>query len=272
MGARFVRPTQHDGRPAGSAGRRPAATRRRACSPRPLPSRSAASTSRARSLAAREVRAVRRLQALRAQHDRARRQGRGRRDRVRAGRRPARAHGRRDAAVLRPEGARRARCTRERHLHDRSRRRASRTRSSRRAGPISRSSARDGSVWTTTAGLGWVNPYDRRVWDYCVSVAEAAAKRRLRPDHVRLRPLPLRRRRWRAPSTRARRASRGAASSPTSSSYAKKRLEPRGVARLDRALRALRDAGSRHRPGAAVDLEARRQRLPDVLPGPLRRR
>jgi hypothetical protein len=35
---------------------------------------------------------------------------------------------------------------------------------------------RDGSVWTTHAGLGWVNPYDRRVWDYVVSVAEAAAK------------------------------------------------------------------------------------------------
>ena len=34
---------------------------------------------------------------------------------------------------------------------------------------------RDGSVWTTGAGLAWVNPYDRRVWDYCVSVAEAAA-------------------------------------------------------------------------------------------------
>lgn len=34
----------------------------------------------------------------------------------------------------------------------------------------------DGSVWTTTAGLGWVNPYDRRVWDYCVSVAAAAAR------------------------------------------------------------------------------------------------
>jgi hypothetical protein len=33
----------------------------------------------------------------------------------------------------------------------------------------------DGSVWTTSAGIGWVNPYDRRVWDYCVSVAEAAA-------------------------------------------------------------------------------------------------
>ncbi|MEO5633439.1 putative glycoside hydrolase [Gaiella sp.] len=34
----------------------------------------------------------------------------------------------------------------------------------------------DGSVWTTSAGLGWVNPYDRRVWDYCASIAEAAAK------------------------------------------------------------------------------------------------
>jgi hypothetical protein len=33
----------------------------------------------------------------------------------------------------------------------------------------------DGSVWTTSAGLGWVNPYDRRVWDYCASVALAAA-------------------------------------------------------------------------------------------------
>ena len=33
----------------------------------------------------------------------------------------------------------------------------------------------DGSVWTTNGGIGWVNPYDRRVWDYCVSVAEAAA-------------------------------------------------------------------------------------------------
>jgi len=34
----------------------------------------------------------------------------------------------------------------------------------------------DGSVWTTSAGFGWVNPYDQRVWDYCTSVAEAAAK------------------------------------------------------------------------------------------------
>jgi hypothetical protein len=35
---------------------------------------------------------------------------------------------------------------------------------------------RDGSVWTTNAGLGWVNPYDRRVWDYAVRVAETAAR------------------------------------------------------------------------------------------------
>jgi hypothetical protein len=34
----------------------------------------------------------------------------------------------------------------------------------------------DGSVWTNSAGLGWTNPYDRRVWDYNVSVAEVAAR------------------------------------------------------------------------------------------------
>ena len=34
----------------------------------------------------------------------------------------------------------------------------------------------DGSVWHNTAGLGWTNPYDRRVWDYNVSIAEVAAR------------------------------------------------------------------------------------------------
>jgi hypothetical protein len=34
----------------------------------------------------------------------------------------------------------------------------------------------DGSVWRNNAGLGWANPYDRRVWDYNVSVAQAAAR------------------------------------------------------------------------------------------------
>ena len=35
---------------------------------------------------------------------------------------------------------------------------------------------RAGGIWTTSAGLAWVNPYDRRVWDYAVSVAAVAAR------------------------------------------------------------------------------------------------
>jgi hypothetical protein len=35
---------------------------------------------------------------------------------------------------------------------------------------------RDGGVWTNAAGLGWSNPYDRRVWKYNVDVAEAAVR------------------------------------------------------------------------------------------------
>ena len=34
----------------------------------------------------------------------------------------------------------------------------------------------DGSVWQTRAGYGWLNPYDRRVWNYDLAVATAAAK------------------------------------------------------------------------------------------------
>ena len=34
----------------------------------------------------------------------------------------------------------------------------------------------DGSVWRNHAGLAWSNPYDRRVWDYNVSIAEVAAR------------------------------------------------------------------------------------------------
>jgi len=34
----------------------------------------------------------------------------------------------------------------------------------------------DGSVWRTSGGLGWTNPYDRRVWRYNVDLAVAAAK------------------------------------------------------------------------------------------------
>jgi hypothetical protein len=35
---------------------------------------------------------------------------------------------------------------------------------------------RDGSVWRNHAGLGWTNPYDKRVWDYNVSIGAAAAR------------------------------------------------------------------------------------------------
>src|SRR5215210_407854 len=34
----------------------------------------------------------------------------------------------------------------------------------------------DGSLWRNNAGLGWTNPYDRRVWRYNVDLAVAAAQ------------------------------------------------------------------------------------------------
>ena len=36
--------------------------------------------------------------------------------------------------------------------------------------------ASDGSIWHNNAGLGWTNPYDRRVWRYNVDLAAAAVK------------------------------------------------------------------------------------------------
>jgi hypothetical protein len=33
-----------------------------------------------------------------------------------------------------------------------------------------------GGVWRNTAGLGWANPYDTRVWEYVLSVGKAAAR------------------------------------------------------------------------------------------------
>jgi hypothetical protein len=34
----------------------------------------------------------------------------------------------------------------------------------------------DGSRWVNNGGLGWTNPYDRRVWKYNIDIAEQAAK------------------------------------------------------------------------------------------------
>ena len=33
-----------------------------------------------------------------------------------------------------------------------------------------------GGVWTTSGGLGWLNPYDKRAWRYNLDIAEAAAQ------------------------------------------------------------------------------------------------
>ena len=33
-----------------------------------------------------------------------------------------------------------------------------------------------GGIWRNHAGLGWTNPYDKRVWDYNLRIAQAAAK------------------------------------------------------------------------------------------------
>ena len=35
---------------------------------------------------------------------------------------------------------------------------------------------RGGGIWTNSIGLGWSNPYDKKVWDYNVDIAEAAAR------------------------------------------------------------------------------------------------
>ncbi len=46
----------------------------------------------------------------------------------------------------------------------------------------------DGSVWTNDIGLGWTNPYDKRVWEYNVEIAKAAAQRgfdEIQFDYVR---------------------------------------------------------------------------------------
>jgi hypothetical protein len=102
----------------------------------------------------------------------------------------------------------------------------------------------DGSVWRDAAGLGWTNPYDRRVWKYNVDVAIAAARAgfdEIMFDYVRF------------PSDgdvdRAVYANRGSLAKreaiPAFLRYAKQRLEPYDV-RLAAAvfgLSAARDLG-----------------------------
>jgi hypothetical protein len=107
----------------------------------------------------------------------------------------------------------------------------------------------DGSVWTNHAGLGWTNPYDRRVWKYNVDVAVAAAKAgfdEIMFDYVRF------------PTDgdlasavfKGRRPEPKAVTIANFLSYAKGRLEPLGV-RTSAAifgLTATRDMGIGQRP------------------------
>ena len=129
----------------------------------------------------------------------------------------------------------------------------------------------DGSIWTTCcrarlgeplrpAGLG-LQHLDRR----------GGGEGRLRRDHARLHALPVRRRRrrHRVPGPdegvegRGDRRLRGVRATP-----------PRAARRpcLDRAVRALRDAGHRRRPGAALDLASCRRHPSDGVSLALRRR
>jgi len=45
-----------------------------------------------------------------------------------------------------------------------------------RARPSFAIRTRNGGVWRNHAGLGWANPYDRRVWDYNIAIGRAAAR------------------------------------------------------------------------------------------------
>ena len=92
---------------------------------------------------------------------------------------------------------------RGRPVPDRPRSSPSRIRSSPRSAPSLRSTTRTARVWHTSGGLGWVNEYDRRVWTYNVAIATGRRARRLRRDPVRLRPLPVGRRRRVDPLPRA---------------------------------------------------------------------
>lgn len=47
---------------------------------------------------------------------------------------------------------------------------------------------KSGNLWTTRKGLGWVDPYNRDVWDYIVDIAEEAAQKgfnEIQFDYVR---------------------------------------------------------------------------------------
>ena len=157
-------------------------------------------------LAARQARRLLRSPARRPHGTGARREGRERRGRFRAVRRPPRQRGRRRPRLLRV-ARRHARGAAARHLPDRAHRDV------RGPAALERTpGARDPPCGrrvcgATRAGLGWTNPYDRRVWKYNVDIAVAAAHARAGstrscPDYLRFPSDGVGRR---TPSTRNRR-------------------------------------------------------------------
>ena len=110
----------------------------------------------------------------RTEHDRARRQGRERRSRFPHPRSPARPADRIGDALLRPQrGSREP--PQAGDLPHRS------CRVLRRPDPVQKRPdlairTTGGGVWVNHAGLGWTNPYDKRVWNYNLDVAKAAVR------------------------------------------------------------------------------------------------
>ena len=129
----------------------------------------------------------------------------------------------------------------------------------------------DGSVWTTIGRARLGQPLRPARLGLLRVRRAGRRRRRIRPDHVRLRPLPLRRRhrqrRLPGPDERLQGARDRRLRRIREEAARAERHEG-----LDRRLRPLGVARPRHRPGAALDLEVRRQHVADVLSRPLRRR
>ena len=128
--------------------------------------------------------------------------------------------------LLRPAQGR-ARDAPQGHLPHRACRRVPGSRTSPRARPDMAIRRPDGSIWATSAGLEWVEP----VRPARVGLRRLRRRRcgagRLRRDHVRLRPLPDRRRR-RAAATPADERPKGRTIA-NFAAYARQRLAPLGV-------------------------------------------
>ena len=121
--------------------------------------------------------------------------------------RASRARGRRHTAVLQPEGARRPRAP-ERHLHDRTGRLLPGSRRLRARRPGSRGPAARRERLDDLGGPRLGQPVRPSRLGLLRLDRRGGREGRVRPDHVRLRAIPVGRRRRRARSIRAGRASR----------------------------------------------------------------